>query len=52
MNTAAVPEQKDIEVANPPSDGISGLSFSPQAEFLAASSWDNNVSVCAGAGAR
>ena len=39
----AVPD-KDIEVADPPTDSVSALAFSPQAEFLAAGSWDNNVS--------
>ncbi|PSR88998.1 hypothetical protein PHLCEN_2v4960 [Hermanssonia centrifuga] len=34
--------RKDIEVSNPPSDSISSLAFSPQADYLAASSWDNN----------
>lgn len=32
---------KDVEVASPPTDGISGLAWSPAADFLAASSWDN-----------
>jgi WD40 repeat protein len=43
MNSQAAAPDKDIEVAQPPSDSISALSFSPQAEFLAVSSWDNNV---------
>lgn len=34
---------KDIEVAQPPSDTISCIRFSPTANFLVASSWDNNV---------
>ncbi len=41
---AAAVGDKDIEVSQPPSDSISALSFSPQAEFLAVSSWDNSVS--------
>ena len=34
---------KDIEVADPPTDSISSLAFSPQADYLAVGSWDNNV---------
>ena len=34
---------KDLEVTDPPPDSISSLSWSPQADFLAAGSWDNNV---------
>ncbi|KAG2198233.1 hypothetical protein INT46_005224 [Mucor plumbeus] len=33
----------DFEVASPPADGISALSFSTQADVLAVSSWDNAV---------
>ncbi|KAG1114242.1 hypothetical protein G6F42_014242 [Rhizopus arrhizus] len=33
----------DFEVASPPPDGISALSFSPQADILAVPSWDNAV---------
>ncbi|KAF9581413.1 hypothetical protein BGW38_001582, partial [Lunasporangiospora selenospora] len=32
-------------VQHPPTDGISEIQFSPQADFLAASSWDNNVRI-------
>ncbi|RUS32496.1 hypothetical protein BC938DRAFT_475251 [Jimgerdemannia flammicorona] len=32
-----------VQVQSPPTDGISSLSFSPQADFLAASSWDNQA---------
>ncbi|KAH7915959.1 WD40 repeat-like protein [Hygrophoropsis aurantiaca] len=35
--------EKDVEVAEPPADSISSLSFSPTADFLAVGSWDNNV---------
>lgn len=38
------PAEQDIEVSQPPTDGISSLSFSPVADFLAAACWDNNVS--------
>ncbi|WVQ86232.1 hypothetical protein IAT38_008400 [Cryptococcus sp. DSM 104549] len=34
---------KDIELANPPTDSISSLAFSPTADILAVGSWDNNV---------
>ena len=36
---------KDIEVTDPPPDSVSSLSWSPQADFLAAGSWDNNVRI-------
>ncbi|KAJ8455455.1 hypothetical protein ONZ45_g18942 [Pleurotus djamor] len=36
---------KDIEVADPPTDSISSLSFSGAADFLAVGSWDNNVRI-------
>ncbi|KAE8227826.1 hypothetical protein CF326_g7262, partial [Tilletia indica] len=43
---AATPaDAKDFEVANPPPDSVSSLSFAPQADFLAVGSWDNNVRV-------
>lgn len=42
--TAATPD-KDIEVADPPPDSVSSLAFSPQADYLAVGSWDNNVLV-------
>ncbi|KAG0243830.1 WD40-repeat-containing domain protein [Mortierella sp. GBAus27b] len=35
----------DMEVQHPPTDGISEIQFSPQADFLAAASWDNNVRI-------
>ncbi|KAI8968025.1 WD40-repeat-containing domain protein [Mycotypha africana] len=38
-------DQKDFEVVSPPSDGISCLDFSPQADFLSVSSWDNQVRI-------
>jgi WD40 repeat protein len=34
---------KDIEVADPPTDSISSISFSSVADYLAVGSWDNNV---------
>lgn len=34
---------KDVEVTQPPGDSISKLAFSPNANYLVAASWDNNV---------
>lgn len=42
-STTAATSDKDIEVADPPPDSISSLAFSPQADYLAVGSWDNNV---------
>ena len=42
-STLASPTVQDIEVADPPADSISCLSWSPQADYLAAGSWDNQV---------
>lgn len=36
---------KDVEVSDPPPDSISTLAWSPQADYLAAGSWDNGVRV-------
>jgi len=41
-NTSTTPE-KDVEMADPPTDSISSLSFSSQADYLAVGSWDNSV---------
>ena len=38
-------DPKDLEVSQPPTDGISALSFSPTAEFLCAASWDGQVRI-------
>ncbi|BGP28714.1 RNA export factor gle2 [Rhodotorula toruloides] len=35
----------DVEVSNPPSDSISALAWSPNADLLAAASWSNEVRV-------
>jgi len=40
---AAHNPNKDIEVTSPPNDGISALAFSPKANYLMATSWDNQV---------
>ena len=42
--SAAQNPNKDIAVTQPPNDSISKLAFSPTANYLIASSWDNNVS--------
>ncbi|KAJ6577280.1 Poly(A)+ RNA export protein [Mycena capillaripes] len=42
--TAAAAE-KDIEMGDPPTDSISSLSFSSQADYLAVGSWDNSVRI-------
>ncbi|KAF7327582.1 Poly + rna export protein [Mycena kentingensis (nom. inval.)] len=44
-STTAASADKDIEVANPPNDSISGLAWSPQANYLSVSSWDNSVRI-------
>ncbi|CAO1618617.1 unnamed protein product [Jaminaea pallidilutea] len=41
----AAAQEKDIEVSQPPTDGVSSMSWSPTADFLAVGSWDNNVRV-------
>lgn len=41
-NTTA-PVEKDIEMADPPTDSISSMAFSSQADYLAVGSWDNSV---------
>ncbi|CCM00073.1 uncharacterized protein FIBRA_02100 [Fibroporia radiculosa] len=35
----------DVELVDPPSDSISSMSFSSQADYLAVASWDNNVRI-------
>ena len=34
---------KDVELSQPPQDSISSLHFSPVANYLVATSWDNQV---------
>ncbi|THG08740.1 hypothetical protein TEA_027101 [Camellia sinensis var. sinensis] len=44
FNTASTPNpnpNKSVEVVQPPSDSVSSLTFSPNANFLVATSWDN-----------
>ncbi|KAI4518453.1 WD40 repeat-like protein [Schizophyllum commune Tattone D] len=37
--------EKDVEMPDPPSDSISSVAFSPQADYLAVGSWDNSVRI-------
>jgi len=37
--------EKDIEMGDPPTDSISSMSFSGQADYLAVGSWDNSVRI-------
>ncbi|KAI8827285.1 WD40-repeat-containing domain protein [Fimicolochytrium jonesii] len=37
--------QKDVEISQPPGDTVSELRFSPRANLLAASSWDNQTRI-------
>jgi len=45
INTATSPHNpnKSFEIIQPPNDSISSLSFSPKANYLVATSWDNQV---------
>ena len=43
--TSTTVADKDIEVADPPTDSISCLSFSSQADYLAVGSWSNEVCI-------
>ncbi|KAJ7719380.1 WD40-repeat-containing domain protein [Mycena metata] len=45
LNTGTAAAEKDIEMDNPPTDSISSLSFSGQADYLAVGSWDNSVRI-------
>lgn len=36
---------KDVALTTPPDDGISDISFSPQSEHLAVTSWDKKVRI-------
>ncbi|KAJ6460414.1 WD40-repeat-containing domain protein [Mycena vitilis] len=45
-NPAPAPAaEKDIEMSDPPTDSISSVSFSSQADYLAVGSWDNSVRI-------
>ena len=44
-NNAAGDISKDVALSDPPEDGISDISFSPQSEHLAVSSWDKKVRI-------
>jgi WD40 repeat protein len=40
----ALNTKEDLELSPPAGDGISCLAFSPVADYVASSSWDNQVS--------
>ncbi|KAJ7650571.1 WD40-repeat-containing domain protein [Roridomyces roridus] len=42
---AAAAAEKDVEMSDPPTDSISSLAFSGQADYLAVGSWDNSVRI-------
>jgi len=42
---AAAVNQPDVELADPPADSVSAMSFCPTADYLAVASWDNNVRI-------
>lgn len=44
-STATNNADKDIEMSDPPSDSVSSMSFSSQADYLAVGSWDNSVRI-------
>lgn len=37
--------KNDVEVTPSPTDGITDVAWSPTADFLAATSWDNQVNI-------
>lgn len=43
--TTAPNTNGDYEITSPPADGVSSVSFSPKANFLCATSWDNQVRI-------
>ncbi|PFH53184.1 hypothetical protein AMATHDRAFT_55645 [Amanita thiersii Skay4041] len=43
--TTSTSADKDVEVPEPPTDSISSLAFSSQADYLAVGSWDNSVRI-------
>ncbi|KAF9266506.1 Poly(A)+ RNA export protein [Marasmius fiardii PR-910] len=43
--TATNNAEKDIEMSDPPTDSVSSMSFSSQADYLAVGSWDNSVRI-------
>lgn len=36
---------KDVAIKDPPKDGVSDIAFSPAVDYLAVSSWDNQVRI-------
>lgn len=45
QSTASAAADKDVEVPEPPTDSISSIAFSTQADYLAVGSWDNSVCI-------
>lgn len=41
--TSTTASDKDVEMGDPPTDSISSMAFSPQADYLSVGSWDNSV---------
>ncbi|KAF8071682.1 hypothetical protein FPV67DRAFT_1447197 [Lyophyllum atratum] len=44
QNSSSVATENDVEMVDPPTDSISSMEFSSQADFLAVGSWDNSSS--------
>ncbi|KAG5651725.1 hypothetical protein H0H81_007695 [Sphagnurus paluster] len=44
-NLQSASSDKDVEMGDPPTDSISAIEFSSQADFLAVGSWDHSVRV-------
>ncbi|KAJ2802428.1 RNA export factor gle2 [Coemansia guatemalensis] len=45
MNNPYKQTTSHVEISQPPTDAVSEVAFSPKANFLAASSWDNEVRI-------
>ena len=45
QSAASTAAEKDVEVPEPPTDSISSVAFSTQADYLAVGSWDNSVRI-------
>lgn len=43
FSQSGIASKKDLEVEQPPEDSISKVAFSPNSNYLVASSWNNNV---------
>ncbi|KAG5654263.1 hypothetical protein H0H81_005506 [Sphagnurus paluster] len=44
-STTTAAADKDVEMGEPPTDSISSMAFSSQADYLAVGSWDNSVRI-------